>query len=57
MLYESFGKFPNHDSCRNGNVHRVFGAELWNLQTSITHVNHALVHPFYLIAENDSKFL
>lgn len=56
MLYESFGKFPYHDSSGNGNVHGMFCAELWNLQTSITHINHALVNPLNLITKDNSKF-
>lgn len=53
MLFEQFGEFPNYDTGGDAYVQRMFGAKLWNFQTSVAHVHNTLLDPFYLVTKND----
>ena len=48
---------PNDDASGDGNVKRVLGAELGNLQTAVAGIDHFLMDALDLIAEDDSIFL
>ena len=48
---------PNDDAGGDGDVQGVLGAELWNLQTAITGINHFLMNALHFIAEDNGIFL
>ena len=49
------GKFPNDDAGGDGDVQRVFRAELWNFQTTVASIDNALADAFDFVAEDEGN--
>ena len=53
ILQQQFlGKLPDDDAGCDGDVHRVLGAKLGDLQTTVTLIDHLLMNALYLVAED-----
>ena len=48
---------PNDNASSNGDIQGVLSAELGNLQTTITGIDHFLMDTLYLVAENNCILL
>ena len=49
------GKFPNDDAGGDGDVQRMFRAELRNLQTTVASIDNALADTFDFVAEDEGS--
>ena len=47
------GKLPDNDTGRDADIKTVLGSELRNLETSVAHIDHALLHAFHFVAKDD----